>query len=72
MVIKKLSPGMVVYDVRRSTGKQVFNGKWQTWEVRIIEVNSENEQVFASWNSNAPRWYRKASWSKWRSKRPEG
>jgi hypothetical protein len=70
MVIKKLSPGMTVYDVRRSRGNQFYNGKWQTWSVRIIEVDAENEKVLASWNSNKPEWYHKKTWSKWRLKKP--
>lgn len=41
-----------------------------TWTVQIIEVDTENEKVFASWNSNEPRWYFKNTWSKWRLKKP--
>lgn len=71
MVIKKLKPGMTVYDVRQSLGKQAYtNGKWMTWTVQIIEVDAENEKVLASWSGNEPRWYFKNRWSKWRLKKP--
>lgn len=71
MVINKLKPEMVVYDVKRATGRNIWNGKWRTWTVKIIEIDAENEKVYASWNSNKPEWYMKHIWSKWRIKRPE-
>lgn len=71
MILKKLKPEMVVYDVRKSTGLSVFNSRWSTWSVRIIEIDEENEKVFASWNGNPPEWYHKYTWSKWRLKKPE-
>jgi len=70
MVIKKLKPDMVVYDVRRATGINTFQGKWSTWNVVVKDIDEENERVYASWNFNTPRWYHKKTWSKWRINRP--
>jgi hypothetical protein len=71
MVISKLKPGMKVYEVKRATGFNVFNSKWQTWTIIIEEVDAENEKVKASWNSNRSEWFYKNQWSKWRLKIPE-
>lgn len=70
MVLKKLSQGMIVYDVRKSTGLHIFNGKWSTYPISIIEIDVENEKVLASWNYNKPQWFLKREWSKWRLKKP--
>lgn len=71
MVLKKLKPGMTVWMVKPATGLSIFNGRWETWSINIIEIDVINEKVFASWNGNKPEWYYKHSWSKWRLKRPE-
>jgi len=70
MVLRKLVPGMIVYDVRRATGYAALNRKWSTWPVVIKEVDEEKGLVLASWNHNAPEWFRENIWSKWRLKRP--
>lgn len=70
MVLKKLKPGMTVYDVRKTTGLAAFNGEWSTWSVHIIEVDAENSRVYASWNGNKPEWYHERTWSRWRLKKP--
>ena len=70
MVIKKLKPNMIVYDVRPTTGLQRFNGRWSTYPVTIIQIDEEEERIFASWNHNKPSWYQKRTWSKWRMKVP--
>lgn len=71
MVLKKLKPGMIVYRVKAATGLSRFNGKWQTWNMCIKEINEETEQVLASGYAGE-RWYPNHEWSKWRIKRPEG
>ena len=71
MVLKKLKPGMTVYDVRKTTGLNRFNSKWSTWDVCIKEIDIEKGLVLASWNSNPPQWYGMHTWSKWRINRPK-
>lgn len=70
MVISKLKPGMTVYDVRKTTGLNRFNSKWEVYPVHIVEVDVEKNLVLASWNNNTPRWNNEKTWSKWRLKRP--
>lgn len=70
MVLRKLVPGMVVYDVKRVTGSATLDQKWSVWSVVIKDVDKENELVLASWNYNVPEWFRKKDWSKWRLKKP--
>lgn len=72
MVIKKLKPGMIVYDIRPTRGLDKFNGKWSTYTVKVIEIDEENNRVLASWNGNKAEWYHQNTWSKWRLSRPKG
>ena len=62
-MLKKMSPGMTVFDVKKATGS--------VWPVKIKEIDLENERVFASWNGNEPEWFARKVWSKWRLKRPQ-
>ena len=71
MVINKLKAGMTVYDVKKSTGLHSFNGKYQWWTIRVIEVDLENNKVFASWNCNTAKWYPERVWKKWRLNYPK-
>lgn len=72
MKLYKLKPDMIVYDVKRSTGLHIFNSKWSVWPVKILEVNEQENKVYASWNYNKPEWYCERTWSKWRIKYPQG
>ena len=65
MTIKKLKPGMTVYRVKRATGLNVFNGEWETWTIRIKEIDEASERVLATGYAGE-RWYNKNEWSKWR------
>lgn len=69
MILKKLKPGMTVYKIKRATGLSSFNGKWQTWNMYIKEINEEKEEVLAS-GYGGEYWYPKQEWSKWRLKKP--
>jgi hypothetical protein len=70
MVLKKLKPGMIVYDVRRATGRRAMFSKWCTWTIEIKDIDYEKELVLASWNGNKAEWHSKKTWSKWRLKTP--
>lgn len=70
MIIKKLKAGMTVYRVEKTTGLQRFNGKWNTWTIKIIEVDVENEKVLAT-SCGKTEWFGKHIWNKWRLKQPE-
>lgn len=73
MAIKfeKIEPGMTLWDVRRTSGLQKFNGKWSCWPVYVKEVDSEKRQVLASWNGNSARWMTERQVTKFRAKKPE-
>lgn len=68
MVLKKLTIGMTVYEVKKTTGLQRFNEKWSAWPIYVKEIDYENNKVLASWNSNPYKWYSQKSWKAWRIK----
>lgn len=70
MTIKKLAPGMTVYDVHSTKMGNTTISSVGVWFVKIVSVDVENRTVVASWNSNAPRKYYPKSWSKWKAKQP--
>jgi hypothetical protein len=70
--IKKVKPGDVLYDVRRASWRSNFgSSRWDVWDVRVIEVDPENDRVLVSWNTNTPRWISGAALDKYKWKRPE-
>ena len=71
MTLKKLKPGMTVYEVKRATGLYKFNSKWEWWYIDIKEIDEENERVLATRSGTVESWYYKPQWSKWRMNRPE-
>ena len=48
--INKITPGQTLYDVKRNTGIQSFNGKYSVWPVLVEEVNVEGGYIIARWN----------------------
>lgn len=70
MVLKRLKPGMTVYQVKRATGYAAISRKWSIWPVYVKEVDEEKGRVLASWNGNKPQWFGEKNWSKWRTKTP--
>ena len=70
MTLKKLAPGMKVYDVRPASNRW-GGSKYDTWPVIIKEINHEEETVLASWNHNRPTICHKREWSKWRLNQPK-
>ena len=73
MAIKfeKIEPGMTLYDVKKNTKGFPRNCKWHVWPVNIIKVDVENRKVFASWNSNTPKWISERNVTKYRKKYPK-
>lgn len=66
---EKIKPGMILYDVKKSTS--MFNRcKLDVWSVRVIEVDQEKRRVFASWNRNQPQWIYERAVTKYRAKNP--
>ncbi len=67
----KLKPGITVYQIKR-IGMGNTTVKYNALcTLRILAVNPETERVYASWNSNSPRWYGKADYKSWKVKKPE-
>jgi len=73
MTIKfeKIQSGMVLWDVKKSTGLDRFRSKYSCWPVYVKEVDSEERRVLISWNSNPVRWSPEHNVTKFRIKRPE-
>lgn len=73
MTIKfeKINPGMMLWDVRKSTGLSRLHGKYQSWPVYIKEVDGEKREVLASWGGNRAEWMSERRVTKFRAKRPE-
>ncbi len=70
MKIEKLAQGLTVYDVGRQKMGNTNMTTVCVWRVRIHSIDSEKEQVTASWNGNKPQVFFKNTWSKWRLKEP--
>ncbi len=66
---EKIHPGMILYDVRKST-YQFWRGKWDVWPVLVYEVDQEKRRVFASWNGNNPQWIYERHVTKYRANNP--
>jgi len=69
--INKLTPGQILYDVKRNTGIQAYNGKYSVWPVKVISVHPEDEYIIASWNHNTPNKMYLHEISKLRLKEPK-
>lgn len=70
MKIDRMRAGMVVFDVGRSRMGSTTMSTVSVWPVSIKNVDLDGRRVEASWNGNAPRWYRESQTSKWREKAP--
>lgn len=66
---EKIHAGMILYDVRKATGWS--RHKWDTWPVRVVEVDTEKRRVLASWNHNKAEWMNERRITRYRAKRPE-
>jgi hypothetical protein len=70
MKIEKLTPGQIVYDVRRQNMGNTTISTVAVFSVEIVSVDAEEGVVVASWNSNPPQRFYRQTWSKWRAKKP--
>lgn len=71
VALAALKPGDVVYDVRRERAGNTMMRRTAVRLVRIVDVDTENGRVLASWNSNPPRHYRARNGQfPWRRSRP--
>lgn len=69
--INRLKPGQIVFSIESyKMGNTNIRCKG-LWEVRIVEVNLQNNFVIASWNGNPPKKFLLRDIKKWRVKRPE-
>lgn len=69
--IAKLTPGQVLYDLRRQKMGNTAVRRTACYDVRVIEVASDGSHIIASWNGNTPRRYRESDVRKLRVKKPE-
>jgi len=70
---EKIEAGMKLFDVRKNTrpGISCNTNKWNTWPVRIVEVDAEKRKVLASWNGNKPEWMSERRVTKYRKNLPK-
>jgi hypothetical protein len=69
--INRLKPDQIVYEVRRQQMGRVKISYGALYALKIIEVDIDNQKVFASWNGNPPQWYSERSFKKWRVNKPK-
>ena len=70
---EKIVAGMILYDVRKANWRtRMFSkSKWDFWTVKVIEVNTENRTVFASWNHTKERGYSERQITGYRASLPK-
>lgn len=68
--INKMKVGQEVFNTQRCRAGNTTIFKTVVFSIKIVEINLLKNQVFASWNSNPPRWYCKREFSKWKLKKP--
>ena len=67
-VIANLTPGQVLFTVRRHKMGNTTISTVAVHTVKVLEVHED--YVLATWNGNTPRKYRSAQVSKWKVKAP--
>lgn len=69
MAIKfeKIKQGMTLYDVKKSCERR---WKWSIWPVFVIEIDTKQRCVLASWYYDKPKWMSEKRITKFRAKRP--
>lgn len=68
--IKKLQPGQVVWEIRRHRAGNTMVRTQPLYSLNIVEVDLADGRVFASWNSNPPKWYRERDIKSWQAEKP--
>jgi|GEM_PF-3295335 hypothetical protein len=68
--INKISPGRVLWDVRRAGANSLSRAKTATYRVVVKEVHPDADFVVAEVNGNPPQRYSGAQVRKWRVSPP--
>lgn len=53
--IDRITPGQVLFDVKRNIGIYAWSCKYSVYPVYVTEVNIEEGYIIASWNHNPPK-----------------
>jgi len=68
--LKKMRPGIIVYDVCGTKMGNTTISTVSVYQVEIVSVDFDRNTVNAKWNHNRERTYYYGSWKKWRAKKP--
>ena len=69
--INRLTPGQIVWDVKRMKQGNFKFAKNVSYPVKILEVNKDENYVVAKWYCEPPRKYYEVTFKKWKVKNPE-
>lgn len=62
----RIKPGDTLYDCHRTKMGNTTMSRMGCWEVKVIEVDTENRRALCSWNTNKPEWWYERRLSKLR------
>lgn len=61
--------GDVLWDVHRHKMGNTSMTEMGSWSVKVLEVDADGQRIFASWNTNRPRWWSRSYVEKLRRSR---
>lgn len=70
MKFEKIQPGMTLYDVHSTRMGNTTMRSLGTWQVKVLEIDTERRRARVSWNSNPPTWYSESQLAKLKGERP--
>ncbi len=68
--IDRIKEGQTLYQLDRSSLRKDYKFSYQIWELHILSIDYENNQVTASWNDAPPKVYNENQLLNWRAKKP--
>lgn len=70
MKFSGLKAGMTIYDIQSGRMRNTTMTTLRLYEVHVLELDAEKERAFASWNTNAPKWYSAEQIKGWKKNKP--
>lgn len=69
MKLEKLKIGDTIYSVSKNTS--LFRSKYNTYAIKVLEIDLVKQQILVSFNGNPARWVTEYHWSKYRYSPPK-